>query len=105
MNQLPFVVETEENDKVVCLYLHGDLDLATAPQLREVLLPLAEKEKKDVRVNLKDLHYMDSTGLGVFVAALKLRKAINEEIFIEEVPDKIQRIFQISGVAQYLTIA
>lgn len=105
MNQLPFLIETGETDKDICVYVHGDLDLASAPQLREILLPLAEKDQRTLRVNLKNLHYMDSTGLGVFVAALKLRKSINGEIYLEEVPEKIQRIFQISGVDQYLTIA
>ncbi|CEH28182.1 hypothetical protein AM501_13285 [Aneurinibacillus migulanus] len=105
MNQLPFLVEKEETDKDICVYIHGDLDLASAPQLRETLLPLAEKDKRILRVNLKNLHYMDSTGLGVFVAALKLRKAISGEMYLEEVPEKIQRIFQISGVDQYITIA
>jgi anti-sigma B factor antagonist len=105
MNQLPFLVETQETDKDICVYIHGDLDLATAPQLRETLLPLAEKESRTLRVNLKNLHYMDSTGLGVFVAALKLRKTINGEMYLEEVSEKIQRIFQISGVDQYITIA
>ncbi|WP_027414842.1 STAS domain-containing protein [Aneurinibacillus terranovensis] len=104
MNQLPFAVEVVENDNGICLYITGDLDLATAPQLREALFPLAEKEKKAIKVNLKDLHYMDSTGLGVFIATLKLRKSINGELLLEDVPEKIQRIFQISGVDQYLTI-
>ncbi|GEN32980.1 MULTISPECIES: STAS domain-containing protein [Aneurinibacillus] len=105
MNQLPFLVETEEKEKEICVYIHGDLDLASAPRLRETLLPLAEKDSRTLKVNLKNLHYMDSTGLGVFVAALKLRKIINGEMFLEEVPKKIQRIFQISGVDQYITIA
>jgi anti-sigma B factor antagonist len=104
MNQLPFVVDKVESDNEVRLFISGDLDLASAPQLRKVLLPLAEKETKPLRMNLKELHYMDSTGLGVFIAALKLRKSINGEIYLEEVPDKIQRIFQISGVDQYLTM-
>lgn len=105
MNRLPFFLEANETDQDICLYIHGDLDLASAPQLREKLLPLAENSEKPIRINLKELHYMDSTGLGVFVVALKLRRAKNEALFLEDVPHKIQRIFQISGIDQYITIA
>jgi anti-sigma B factor antagonist len=49
----------------------GELDLSTAPSLRQELEALIEGGAKDLVVNLEGLGFMDSSGLGVLVGAHK----------------------------------
>lgn len=49
----------------------GEIDAYTAPKLREAIMPLAEEPNPNLTINLKNVSYMDSTGLGVFVGLLK----------------------------------
>ncbi len=60
----------------VCL--DGELDVSTADKLKEHLHALIEKNMLDVKINLKDLDYIDSTGLGAMIGVLKKLK-INEK--------------------------
>jgi anti-sigma B factor antagonist len=66
---MPFSVEAEPGPGHVVLAVHGDVDLATAPVLRERLADGDVQACPAVVVDLGDVPFLDSTGLGVLVAA------------------------------------
>ncbi|MBP2079804.1 STAS domain-containing protein [Oceanobacillus polygoni] len=93
----------EENEKSV-LNVSGEIDAYTAPKLKESLLPLTKKENNKVEVNLEKVTYMDSTGLGVFVSALKSTKENNSTLTLLNLQDRVFRIFKITGLDEVITI-
>ncbi|TFJ92053.1 anti-sigma factor antagonist [Lentibacillus salicampi] len=93
----------EGNEKSV-IRLSGEIDAYTAPQLKEKLLPLTKKEGHQTEVNLEDVHYMDSTGLGVFVSALKSTNENNSDMRLVDLQDRVLRLFQITGLDDIITI-
>ncbi|QKY71215.1 STAS domain-containing protein [Lentibacillus sp. CBA3610] len=84
--------------------LFGEIDAYTAPQLKEKLLPLTKIERNQVEVNLENVHYMDSTGLGVFISALKSTKENNSELRLVDLQDRVLRLFRITGLDEIITI-
>ncbi|GAB4074256.1 anti-sigma factor antagonist BldG [Barrientosiimonas marina] len=93
----------EETDKSV-VNLSGEVDAYTAPKLKEALLPLTKTEDHLAEVNLENVHYMDSTGLGIFVSALKSTKEHNSELRLINLQDRVLRLFRITGLDQIMTI-
>jgi anti-anti-sigma factor len=63
-----FWISTAERDGRAVVLIRGELDLATAPDLERVLTEHLDAER-DVVVDLRELDFMDSTGLRVLVAA------------------------------------
>lgn len=59
---------------VFVVSLGGDLDMTTSPQVRKVLLPIFRKKASHIIVDLKDVRYIDSSGLATFVEALQLSR-------------------------------
>jgi anti-sigma B factor antagonist len=53
------------------VHVHGDLDVASGPALRADLLSLIEGGARDVIVDLSEVAFLDSSGLGVLITALK----------------------------------
>lgn len=84
------------------IYLKGELDLSTAEEFRSIIEPLAQQADKALRLNVQELRYVDSTGLGILISILKMRDAMNAEFSIEEVPPKIKRLFDITGLSKFL---
>ncbi|TDQ36718.1 STAS domain-containing protein [Aureibacillus halotolerans] len=84
--------------------LTGEVDAFTAPKLREALLPLTEQEGAEVIVDLTDVSYMDSTGLGVFIGALKSAKKNNGNIKLTGMNKRVERLFTITGLTEVLEI-
>lgn len=64
----PFSVAVDDHNGRLVVIVRGELDLATAPQLEEAVLP-AVRAGRDTVIDLRDLEFMDSTGVRVMVAA------------------------------------
>ena len=63
-------IETTTQDKFYEVKVGGELDVYTVPELEEVLTPMRQDGTRDIYVNLENVSYMDSTGLGLFVGTL-----------------------------------
>ena len=82
----------------------GEIDVYTAPKLREKLIELVSEGSYDVVVNLEGVDFLDSTGLGVLVGALKRVKAHDGSLSLVCSQDKILKIFKITGLTKVFPI-
>lgn len=101
MNLKIDIVDAEDKSIV---HLAGELDVYTAPQLKEALLPLTKKQGNFVEVNLADIGYMDSTGLGVFISALKNTKEYNSHMKLVNPQARVSRLFKITGLHEIMDL-
>jgi anti-sigma B factor antagonist len=83
----------------------GEIDAYTAPKLREAILPLAEEPNPNITVNLKNVSYMDSTGLGVFVGMLKVVRNNDGQLALVELSNRLERLFSITGLSDIMDIS
>jgi anti-sigma B factor antagonist len=97
LEEAAFSIDTHGTQVVV----HGELDLATAPQLRRALHGLAG----DVTVDCRDLEFIDSTGLGVLVQAHNRLTEHAGALRIEGLSQRCRRVFEISGLDQTLNLS
>ncbi|RLL42145.1 anti-sigma factor antagonist [Oceanobacillus piezotolerans] len=98
-------IEVVENDEKNSIKLSGEIDAYTAPKLKETLLPLTKLEKVNtIEVDFTNVNYMDSTGLGVFVSALKSSNEHGNEFKLVNLNDRIYRIFKITGLIDIMDI-
>ena len=98
-------IEKQQDDKEIFVTVTGEIDAYTAPKLREELLPLSEGHHKVITVNLKDVSYMDSTGLGVFVGLFKQLNKNDGELKLVELSDRLKRLFKITGLSTIMNIS
>ncbi|KHF39065.1 STAS domain-containing protein [Halalkalibacter okhensis] len=96
-------IRSENKADIIVLYVAGEIDAYTAPKLREALIPLAEKGT-NVKVDLSDVQYIDSTGLGVFIGALKASDANNAKLTLVGMSARVQRLFTITGLDEVMAI-
>ena len=102
-----FSISTSDRDGRAVVVIRGELDLATAPDLEAVVTELLD-EGQDVVVDLRELAFMDSTGLRVLVAAhARVERADGGPTFVVVRPlpgAPIQRILAIAGVDSVLDL-
>ena len=98
-------IDVHQKEEEVAVVLAGEIDAFTAPNLREELLPLAEGQNKFMMINLKDVSYLDSTGLGVFVGLFKKLKENGGELRLVELSDRVRRLFEITGLGNVMNIS
>lgn len=93
---------SEENTHY--LQLKGEVDAYTAPELQAKILHVTAMEGNKVIVDLSNVEYMDSTGLGVFVGALKSAKKHNSCLVLKNLTKRIHRLFKITGLEEIIPI-
>ena len=98
------LVDEAVDDTTHVVSLRGEIDAATAPKLGSRLLGLADEGKRGVVVDLTDVTFMDSTGIGVLLNAVNHFEARHAELVLVCDNEMILRPFQLTGVADYLNI-
>lgn len=92
-----------EEHGVKCL-VSGEIDAFTAPKLRERLNTIELEEKDSAELNLSQVGYMDSTGLGVIVAFYKRVIAKKGSIKLTGLSPRLYRLFEITGLSKIMEI-
>lgn len=97
-------VEQVDKDLVHNFKIIGEIDIYTAPKLKEHLAKLDKAEGMEVELDLSEVNYMDSTGLGIFVGFYKEVKANNGKLVIKGLNQRLYRLFEITGLSEIMDI-
>lgn len=81
------------------------MDIYTAGKLRDAVNETVEKSRYRLAVDLADMEFMDSSGLGVLIAALKRLQEHDGELVLVSPRDQMRRILKLTGLDKILTIA
>ncbi len=93
-----FKVQVRERvDNIHVLELKGYLDAHTTPVLEDSFQKLLNDKKYRIVVNCKELNYISSAGLGVFMAFIEDVRANNGDIKLSDMTPKVFNIFDLLG--------
>jgi anti-sigma B factor antagonist len=91
-------------DGIEVVTVEGEIDIYTAPRLRELLIDLAAKGSCQLIVNLDKVGFLDSTALGVLVGGLKRARAHDGSLDLVCTQEQILKIFRITGLTNVFGI-
>jgi stage II sporulation protein AA (anti-sigma F factor antagonist) len=98
-------INLEVKKDVLCIRLSGELDHHTAEELREECSKLIESENiKHIILNLEELSFMDSSGLGVILGRYKQIKQKHGEMVVCAISPAVNRLFEMSGLFKIIRL-
>lgn len=89
-------------DRLFLVAVEGEIDVYTAPVLKKELLPLTEISGAGVTLDLSRTVYIDSTALGVIIAALKSAARNRCRFSVVGMSPRVERLFTITGLMEIL---
>lgn len=92
-----FKIEHRAKSGIEVLDLHGELDAHTASQLEDSLKHLIDKGNSNIIVNCRELEYIASAGLGVFMAYIEDVRESGGDIKLTNMNDKVYNVFDLLG--------
>lgn len=95
-----FELGVESNVGQVSFIPRGELDLATAPELEDKILAAVREGGRSVILDLRELTFMDSTGVRTIVAAHKAAEEVGTELRVvrPDAGNPVSRVIEISGI-------
>jgi anti-sigma B factor antagonist len=98
-------VETQElSERTHKIDINGEIDVYTSPKVKEIIADLIEKGTNNLVINLEGVRYIDSTGLGVLIGALKKVREKEGGISLVCTNPQIKKIFNITGLVKIFGI-
>jgi anti-sigma B factor antagonist len=103
-DELSIDVKHEDGGELLIFKLRGSLDLATSPTVRAALMDATEKGKRDLIVDLTQLEFLDSTGLGALIGAHRRASEHGGTLRLIVAEGPIARLLNITGLIRVFAV-
>lgn len=84
--------------------VQGEIDVYSSPKLKEKIMEVLEGGAARFAVDLTNVSYIDSTGLGVLIGSLRRAREKNGDVVLVFSSKRLKRIFEITGLDKNFTI-
>lgn len=103
---MSFQIEAVASENHGVVIVRGEIDAHTAPQLKERLLALVAEGVDRVVVDLREVTFIESVGLGTLVAVRKRLRPSDKSLCLVLTPEQtvIRRTFEITGLHKVFPI-
>jgi anti-sigma B factor antagonist len=99
-----FDLSVSERDGCVVLAVTGELDVATAPQLRQEAVRLTTLGHSRIVIDLSGVDFLDSTGLGVIVGVLKRARTHGGDLAVAGAENHVRKVFDITRISDVVSM-
>ena len=93
---------TEEGN-VSTVFLNGEIDMEVTEKAKELIMPLIEA-KKEVHLNLKEVQYIDSSGISVLIESHQKALEKNTKVVVKEVSKSVLKVIMMAKLEQILNL-
>jgi anti-sigma B factor antagonist len=98
------ILETGQHGDVTVIAVKGEVDLYSAPSLKERIADLVSGGKSQIAVDLSGVEFMDSTGLGVLIGGLKRCKEAGGSLSLVGPREPVIKVLSITGLDKVFPI-
>ena len=93
---------TEENN-ISTIYLNGEIDMDVGDKAKEAIMPLIESAN-EIHINLKDVQYMDSSGISVLIESHQKALEKSNKVIIKDVSKSVLKVIMMAKLEQILNL-
>lgn len=97
------ITNVEKNGVLVCC-VSGEIDINTSPQVKKIFDRIIASKKEKIVINLKEVAYIDSSGLATLVEILKGLRVYGGKLKISNLSQKVKSLFEITKLEKLFDI-
>ena len=97
-------IEIKEDGDLVNITVNGDIEMMTIKSFKQKLFEIGQNTDKDIEIDLSNVDYIDSSGVGVLISLLKLQKKKGKSLKINKVSSKVLNVLKLSSLSDVFNI-
>ena len=101
---MDLTLNTRTHADYTVLEVSGEVDVYTAPALRDRITDLLDAGQHQLVVDLGGVEFLDSTGLGVLVAGLNRTREVGGTLSLVCPQERVLKLFRITGLDEVFTV-
>ena len=98
-------LKIRKNGEVYIIDINGEMDLYNSYKLKELVLKMLEKNVKFFVINLEQVDYIDSSGIGALIYICSTIKKMNLKLYISTVHGSVKKVIELTKLMGYFPIA
>ena len=95
--------KTTTEGNIATIFLNGEIDMDIAEKAKESIFPLIDSGK-EVHINLKDVSYMDSSGISVLIESHQKALEKNTKVTLKEISKSVLKVIMMAKLEQVLNL-
>ncbi|HCY83644.1 MAG TPA: anti-anti-sigma factor [Desulfobacteraceae bacterium] len=99
-----FSINTKEENGIALVFVQGEIDMFTSPNLRDTLLPFFKPSTPGVVVDLSQVSFMDSSGIATLVEGLQWSKKENRKFVLTGLGETVFNALSLTKLDKVFTI-
>jgi anti-sigma B factor antagonist len=92
-----------ENNDILTIFLNGEIDMDVTEEAKNFIMPIIE-QKKEVHLNLKDVEYMDSSGISILIESHQKAKELGTRVVLKEISKSVLKVIMMAKLEQILIL-
>jgi|TARA_B110000467_G_C18012723_1_gene311395 anti-sigma B factor antagonist len=95
--------KTTEENNITTIYLDGEIDMEVGDKAKEAIMPLLDSSK-EIHINLKDVQYMDSSGISVLIESHQKASELGKKVVLKEISKSVLKVIMMAKLEQIFNI-
>jgi len=91
--------------EIYVIDINGEMDLYNSYKLKDLVVKMLEKGMKSLIINLEQVDYIDSSGIGALIYICSMMKKMNLRLLIVNVRGSVKRVIELTKLTEYFPIA
>ena len=98
-------LKIRKNGEIYIIDVNGEMDLYNSYKLKELVMKMLEKNVKNFIINLEQVDYIDSSGIGALIYIYSTMKKMNLKFAISNVHGSVKKVIELTKLMGYFPIA
>ena len=97
-------LKIRKNEDIYIIDVLGEMDLYNSYKLKELLMKMIEKKIEKFIINMDDVEYIDSSGIGALIYITSTIKKMNLHLFIANVHGSVKKVIELTKLSSFFPI-
>jgi anti-sigma B factor antagonist len=98
-------LKIRKNNEVYIIDIVGEMDLYNSYKLKELLMKMIEKKIERFIVNMDDVEYIDSSGIGALIYITSTIKKLNLKLVVANIHGSVKKVIELTKLSNFFPSA